>query len=79
MSESIRKNVERNVTNVTGGDLADVQGFGRCLVVDISGTWLQVQGADGYKFWVHRRLVQGVRVGANFGTLPGPTLAKPGL
>ena len=74
-------------TNFTEGDLIDVQGFGRCCVVDVAGSSVQVQGADGFKFWVHRRLVQSVKVGEKTGpagpaTAPGaglvPTLvAKP--
>ena len=61
------------------GELVDVMGFGRCVLVAVSGSSVRVKGADGFVFEVHRRLVQEVRVGKNSGPLAGPTLAKPGL
>lgn len=50
-------------TNFTTDDLIDVQGFGRCCVMQVDGSHVQVRGADGFKFWIHRRLVQSVKCG----------------
>lgn len=43
--------------------LVDVQGFGRCEVIDTDGSRVQVRGGDGFKFWIHGRLVQVAKTG----------------